>query len=187
MKILLCDSNEEMYNGVLGIDVVNSPVLCLHQAITMQPELIVVTMRNVQSKERMTQIELCSILKENKLSKEIPILVLLDECNKRVFELLQKAGVDYASTFDLTEELTGLNEFIKLEFDPEYQLSYQLKQICPKLNYSRIDSQRELTVCGAYLDRMVLGGNRLHDICLTKEHYNCPYYLNPRCIYDISD
>ncbi|EPR44188.1 hypothetical protein dsmv_1138 [Desulfococcus multivorans DSM 2059] len=48
------------------------------------------------------------------------------------------------------------------------------------LHYNKIESRHELTVCGAYLDRMILGGHRLGEVCQTEKHLSCEYYLNPR-------
>lgn len=68
-----------------------------------------------------------------------------------------------------------------ITLEPKDQVNLQLKRLCPYLHYSQIDSRNEMTVCGAYLDRMVLGGQRLHEICETQEHLQCEYSLNPRC------
>ena len=40
------------------------------------------------------------------------------------------------------------------------------------------DDQEELTVCGAYMNRMVLGGKRLHEVCETLNHLHCEYFIN---------
>ena len=68
-----------------------------------------------------------------------------------------------------------------ITLEPKDQVNLQLKRLFPYLHYSQIDSRNEMTVCGAYLDRMVLGGQRLHEICETQEHLQCEYSLNPRC------
>jgi len=39
-----------------------------------------------------------------------------------------------------------------------------------------------MTVCRAYGNRMVLGGERLHEICETSNHLHCDYFLNSRLI-----
>jgi hypothetical protein len=62
-------------------------------------------------------------------------------------------------------------------------LQRYLAVLCPFLHYSRIDSQREMTVCGAYLDRLVLGGRWLREVCETEDHLHCEYFLNPRLKY----
>jgi hypothetical protein len=62
---------------------------------------------------------------------------------------------------------------------PDDCLARHLAILCPFLYYREIDSQHEMTVCGAYLDRMVLGGRRLRELCQTEDHLHCEYFLNP--------
>jgi hypothetical protein len=66
------------------------------------------------------------------------------------------------------------------ELGPDDRLERHLPVLCSFLHYREIDAQHELTVCGAYRDRMVLGGFWLHEICETENHLHCEYYLNPR-------
>ena len=56
----------------------------------------------------------------------------------------------------------------------------QLAALCAYLHYDIIDARREMKVCGAYLDRMVLGGLWLSEVCQTEGHLQCEYFLNPR-------
>ena len=63
---------------------------------------------------------------------------------------------------------------------PDDRVERQLAGVCPYLHYNLIDPEHEMTVCGACLDRMVLGNGRLHDICETRHHLGCEYFLNPR-------
>jgi hypothetical protein len=53
---------------------------------------------------------------------------------------------------------------------PDDRLGRHLAVVCPYLHYSEIDFRHEMAVCGAYLDRMVLEGHRLHEICETESH-----------------
>jgi len=46
----------------------------------------------------------------------------------------------------------------------EDQVERQLAKLCPYLHYDALDACHEMTVCGAYLDRMVLGGQRLQKV-----------------------
>ena len=60
------------------------------------------------------------------------------------------------------------------------RMQRQLRTLCPYLHYEMIDAYREMTVCGAYLDRMVLGSRFLHEVCETENHLGCEYFRNPR-------
>ncbi len=51
---------------------------------------------------------------------------------------------------------------------------------CPFLKRRPINADEEMSVCGAYRDRLVLGGRRLREVCETDNHRYCEYFLNPR-------
>ncbi len=37
-----------------------------------------------------------------------------------------------------------------------------------------------MTVCGAYSDRLVLAGRRLHELCEAEAHTHCEYFLRSK-------
>lgn len=78
----------------------------------------------------------------------------------------------------------GLNQIKDLsgEKDQAVNLRGLLKKVCPAFNYIKIDDQHELIVCGAYMNRMALGGIRLHEVCETLNHLNCEYFVSPRIV-----
>ena len=93
---------------------------------------------------------------------------------------LNSAGVDFIKYIgDVRLDSTMIGKIIQ-ELGPGDQPGRILAMICPFIHYIKIDSIKELTVCGAYRNRMVLGGGRLHEICEKENHLHCEYYLNPK-------
>jgi len=44
------------------------------------------------------------------------------------------------------------------------------------LHYIGIGYENERLYCGAYVDRMVFGGRRLHEICENGDYIQCEYH-----------
>jgi len=180
-RLLLCD-----ITGNVGAfssseeERVLSPVTCLNRAVDLKPELIVVRIGRIPLREREAMVELSAALKRNSHTRKCPVLVLLHSKHRKLIEDLKQAKVDYLRYIDDTElDSIRMREIID-GLGPDDRLERHLAIICPFLNYSKIDFHHEMTMCGAYLNRMVLGGRRLHEICETEDHLHCEYYLNPR-------
>ncbi|MCF8090172.1 MAG: hypothetical protein K9K63_11290 [Desulfotignum sp.] len=183
MKFLVCDISGEMHGRIQESNavVVNNPVQCLNQAIIGHPNAVVVCFGNITLGERDALIELCRILQQNQYTRDIGTIALLYSKHRVVMEQIRDAGVEYVKFLARAGFLKDSINVTTIEPEPEDRVTFQLAILCPYLHYSQIDSRRELTVCGAYLDRMVLGGRRLQEICETQGHSHCEYYLNPRC------
>jgi len=180
VRYLLCDTSEQIKVKLEGGEWVRSPTRCLEKALDGKPATIVVHFRKMTIAERETFLELCVALKRNNRTGQTPLLALLDAKNRDLVEALERVGVDFVrfiggttlSSSRIIEIIDGLGT--------EDRVERQLTILCPNLHYDAIDASREMTVCGAYLDRMVLGGSWLHEVCETGEHLRCPYYLKPR-------
>jgi hypothetical protein len=183
MKFLVCDLSGKMDAGIQGFDgsIVTSPVQCLNQAIIDPPHAIVVRFGDMTFSERNALMELCSILKQNPYTRGIETIALLCSKHRMIMERLRDAGVEHVKFLAKDESSEVLIDITTFETGPKDQVNLQLEKVCPYLHYSQIDSRHEMTVCGAYLDRMVLGQNKRFQMCETPEHRHCEYYLNPRC------
>ena len=128
-------------------------------------------------RDREVLVELCAALKRN----EHIVLALLDSKHRQLVETLERVRVDFVR-FVGNVELTS-DQLLKVgaQLGPVDRPRSQLAALCPFLHYDPLDVQHELVTCGAYLDRMVLGGRRLRTICETENHLLCEYYLVPRC------
>ncbi|WP_024336502.1 hypothetical protein [Desulfotignum balticum] len=182
MKFLICDISRKMHAEIQEFDgsIVNSPVQCLNQAIIAPPHAIVVRFGDITLSERNALIELCSILKQNPYTRGIETIALLCSKHRMIMERLRDAGVEYVKFLAKDESSEVLIDITTFEPGPKDQVNFQLKNLCPYLHYSKIDSRHEMTVCGAYLNRMVLGENRRLEMCETQGHRHCEHYLNPR-------
>jgi hypothetical protein len=181
LRFLLCDSTGNV--GELSFpdeECVSSPIQCLDKAVDSNPELITVRFGRMPAGEKDTLVELATALKRNSHTRKCPVLALLHSKHRKLLEDLNQAGVEFAA---YVGEITLDSDQIRAIIDglgPDDRLERHLEVVCAFLHYSRIDPDHEMAVCGAYLDRMVLGGRWLHEICETEDHLQCEYYLNPR-------
>lgn len=180
-NILLCDTTWRI--GPVQTfceELAATPIQCLEKAVETIPALIVIRFGRLPIKERNALVELSAALKRNSHTRKCPILALLRSKHRKLLEDLVRAGVEFVRySGDIRLDSIQMEDIVE-GLGPNDRLARQLNNICPNLHYSGIDSRSEMTVCGAYLDRMVLGGDRLHEICETEEHLHCEYYLNPR-------
>jgi hypothetical protein len=157
-----------------------SPLRCLDRAVEKTPAIILVRFGNLSWRKQETLQELVAILKSNRHTRHIPVLALFNAKHRQLIAKLHQLGMDYGH---YVGEITLDGEQIRAIIEglgPDDSLARRLDLLCPFLHYSRIDDRREMTVCGAYLERMVLGGRRLHEICQTENHLRCEFYLHPR-------
>jgi len=159
---------------------VSSPIQCLDKTVDEAPELIIICFGQISIKEREALVELCAALKRNRHTRHYPVVAMISGKQRILLESLNRAGVDFVRYIgEMTLDSMQLRKFID-NLGSDDRLERHLTALCPFLHYSEIDSRHELTMCGAYLDRMILGGRWLHDICETQSHLHCEYYLNPR-------
>jgi len=181
LRFLLCD----LAGGIVdpsspGEEWVTSPIQCMDKAVDWKPNIIVVSFGQMPIRERDALVELSAALKRNSHTKQCPVLALLSSKHRKLIEDLKRAKVDYVRYIGDVRLYSTQVEAIIEGLGSADRTERRLKTVCPFLNYSQIDSRHELTVCGAYLDRMALGGRRLHEICEAEDHLACEYYRNPR-------
>ncbi|MEW6669428.1 MAG: hypothetical protein AB1512_29805 [Thermodesulfobacteriota bacterium] len=157
-----------------------SPIQCLDRAVDENPALVVVHFGPMPARERETLVELCVVLKRNRHTRKKPVLALLHGKHRGILEALARAGVDFVKT--IPEAPLSPAQVIKLirGLGTNDRVEQKLADLCPNLHYDSADAEHEITLCGAYLDRMVLGGRWLHEVCETENHLSCGYFLNPR-------
>jgi hypothetical protein len=180
IRYLLCDSSGRIEPELQGRESVCGPIQCLEKALDRKPATIVVHFREMPITERETFLELCAALKRSSRTGKTPVLALLHTKHRGLMDALERAGVDFARFIGETTLTSSLMIQIIDRLADDDRVERQLTILCPYLHYDAIDERREMTVCGAYLDRMVLEGSWLHGVCETGEHLRCPYYLKPR-------
>jgi hypothetical protein len=179
-QVLFCEGSGECSLTPTSGDVVSSPIACLAKALDGKPRIIVIHFAEPANGEREPLVELCGVLKRNSRTKRTPILALLHSRHRKLLEDLEQAGVEYVKYVGDTPLNSLLMNGLIGTPGPDDLLERQLARVCPYLHYSPIDSEREMVVCGAYLDRLVLGKKWLHMLCEHEAHLRCEYFLNPR-------
>ena len=180
LRYLLCDVSGRFEPKSVGEEWVRTPTQCLDRAVEGKPHIIVVCFGRMPILQRDSLVELCVVLKRNTRTRKAPLLALLHEKHRGLIEDLKHAGVDFVKF--VAEKPLRSSLMVKMidGLGTEDRVERQLTMLCPCLHYDAIDDCREITVCGAYLDRMVLGGKWLHEVCETEDHLTCKYFLNPR-------
>jgi hypothetical protein len=180
LRFLLCDMTGRVELSTPEGEWVANPIRCLDRAVDGNPAIILLRFGRMPRPESDALVELCVALKRNSHTKKTALLALLDAKHREMMEQLGRAGVDFVRFIGETP----LNSIRILEIidrlGPDDRLNRQLSVICPYLHYDPMDALRDLGLCGAYLDRLVLAGRRLREICETENHLRCEYYLNPR-------
>jgi hypothetical protein len=181
LRFLICDTTGNVGELLSPEEEwVLSPIQCLDKAIDEKPGIIVIRFSKMPIRERKALVELSAALKRNIHTQKCHVLALLHSKHRKLIEDLKQAKVDYVRYIgDAGLDSTRMRGIID-GLGTDDLIERHLAILCPFLNYSKIDSRREMTMCGAYLNRMVLGGYRLNEICETENHFHCEYYLNPR-------
>lgn len=165
-----------------GEERVQTTARCLERVVESDVRIVAIQFGSSSDTRRAILLEFVSILKNSVKTGDLTVVALVSARHRILLEALKRAGADFvfilpektANSFCICDVLDRLT--------PNNRPEHLLEEICPNLNYSAIDSQREISLCGAYRNRMVLGGSRLHNLCETTGHLGCEYYLNPRTI-----
>jgi hypothetical protein len=180
LRYLLCDKSGPSESRSAHGEMVRSPIQCLDKAVDERPGIIAVRFVELPIREREALVELCAALKRNSHTKKTPVTALLHAKHRKLMKDLERAGVDFVRFIGETDLSSTLMLEILDGLGPDDRIEGQLAVICPYLHYDPIDALHEMRVCGAYLDRMVLGGHWLHEVCETARHLQCEYFLHPR-------
>ena len=180
LRYLLCDISDRFEPQSAGEEWVRSTTQCLDRAVEGNPGIIVVRFGPMLIQQRDALVKLCVALKGNTQTRKSPLLALLHEKHRGLIEGLEHAGVDFVKFIAETRLSSSLMGEIIDGLSTDDRVERQLTRLCPYLHYDSLDAAHEMTVCGAYLDRMVLGGKWLHEVCETESHLTCKYFLNPR-------
>ncbi len=180
VRFLICESTGQSELTSREGEWIRSPLQCFDRAVDENPAIIAVRFGETVIAEREAQLELCRTLKRNSHTKEIPLLALLPARHRRLMEELARIGVDFVQFTGEAILSSSLMLDIIDALGPDDRVEHHLATLCPYLHYEIIGARHEMKVCGAYLDRMVLGGLWLSEVCETERHLQCEYFLNPR-------
>jgi len=168
------------WQGVAGLQVCTSPVSFLARAMEGGCGRLMVFLEWSTRQEKETLLELCAVLRTSPVTKDLVLGCILHERHREVLVALARAEVGWVSFLPADQPILPT-----LLMSPEggserwLRLKDVLPEICPHLNYLPVEGGREMCVCGAYRNRMVLGRTTLRDLCQAARHNNCPYFLEP--------
>jgi len=181
-SVLVCKGQDDHLEGNHpGITLVESPVACLDRATTGLFDHIVVVFNAEAGVGKEIFLELCRVLRRNSHSCGIPVTALLPSIHRQLLQELAESGVEYAfpGSSDNNLSLPILEDMLEKE-DPENYIDRMLDRICPFVNYKSLDQTRDMRVCGACNDCMVLGPQLLKNLCHMKGYSECRYFLRKK-------
>jgi len=181
-KILVCQFDEK--TEILksdGVTVTHSPVWCLNEATTKSYGLIILCFSARFIRARSGVVDLCRCLKSNSVTHKTPIFASIDHWHRVVALRLKEAGLDFMAVRQSQDRIDPVNISDRIGRNTiSIQIDQVMSRLCPFLNYSPLNGHSELIMCGAWHNRMVLGGKRLHEICEADSHHHCEYFKKPR-------
>ena len=159
---------------------VSSALHCLDKAVQGDFSAIAVLFWGDSLENRAENLDLISILKSNALTRERSVAAVCTRRNRALLEALLRAGADFVCVGH-DEEMTPVRIGAMLsEVGHGNRIEAQLSLVCPHVSYSAVDSSREIGLCGAYRNRLVLTPSRLRQSCEDQSHALCEYFRNPR-------
>jgi hypothetical protein len=173
---LVCDAfadGGELSGGGMWV---RSPLSCLEKAMETAPDMILIRFPGADDPAREAYLELCGILKRNGRTRNCRVAALVPDGNRTLLDGLYAAGVDHAAP----APGGGLDAGTVRDILGSLRADRWRDAPCPYLRSVAVDAGGTMTVCGAYLDRMVLGGRRLRELCETESHTGCECFQNPR-------
>lgn len=181
-KILVCqfDERTEIVKSD-RVTVTHSPVWCLNAATTKSYGLIILCFAARFISARSGIVDLCRCLKSHSLTHKTPIFASIDHWHRAVAEQLKEAGLDFMGVRQTQNRVNPAHVFDHIRRNAiSIQIDQVMSRLCPFLNFSPLNSHSELITCGAWHNRMVLGGKRLHEVCEADSHLHCEYFIKPR-------
>lgn len=161
--------------------IASNALTCMYEATSRDFGLIIICLAVNQVKLRQNMLELCHCLKTHKLTKSKPIVVSVDGLHREITAKLADAGVRYMDVRVPGASIDPDSLINRVQSNyPSVKIDRILHRLCPYIHYEPIDERSELTTCGAYGNRMVLGGQRRHEVCETEDHIYCDQFLCPR-------
>lgn len=154
----------------------DSPLDFMAKATMSRPTALVVFVEGDSLKERDAVLEFCAGLRGHPTTSGLPLVCVLHARHRRLLEQLSQAGVEkvafrsQAAPLPVGPGLRNLGE----------PLEKVLSQTCPYLQQLAVDRRKEMAYCGAYRNRLVLGRDRLLDVCENDAHRACSFFINPR-------
>lgn len=187
MKIIYCDiSFSELPASVGDTIYTQSPLTCLSLARIESPDYIFLRLPYSSYQKHAKILELCGCLRIEKETQSIPIAALVRYPHRRLIDSLRESRVEIiACTKEALLDHSEQVEFLKKQEQGE-RLTDCSDQICPYLHYESYNETEEITLCGAYKDRLVINNLRLLDVCTCTSYHSCEYYLQPRVKQELS-
>lgn len=176
-KLLLVDPA-----GVVGDaspeECVSGTMQCLERTADGGVTTVAVVAGSNEQAQRFALPDLVGMLKRSGRVRRVAAVV--PHRHRVLLESFRRNGADFIAVMNFARLDADLIGEAVMRLGAEDSPERQLALVCPFLNYRSIDARTELTVCGAYRNRMVLGPQRLRSCCETGAHSQCGQFLTPR-------
>lgn len=176
---------EEFAADSLEIRYTDSPLTCLSLAEVHRPEFIILRIPYGTLELNKKLFELCGCLRKDERTRAITLAALLSYPHRELIDALKDAGADYLSFYPGetpdSAALTGIIQGLSAQPEPDVFR----EAVCPYLDYEVFNTNQEITLCGAYLDHLVINPQRMQRFCSREQHRDCSYFLKPKKPHEI--
>jgi hypothetical protein len=175
--LLLGPKVQPLAPSSVGIVQVSSIVSYLSRAVAEDFDLLALCLFTRVHQERNALVELCGVLGTNVHTRRKPLLAVLPERHRGLLQRLEKVGVKFVMILEAGgDDLHHRLATLALPLNISLRIERLLFEICPFIHHLPINSCREIKLCGAYRNRLVLGPHRLAQTCEVPAHLTCEYF-----------
>ena len=163
--------------ALTGLETFVSPVSFLARAMEGNCRRLIVFFEWASPKEQAALLELCAVLRGSRKTSEIPLITVLPYRHRELLLQLQAANVEWVAFF--APESRSLWDLLSEPDDAKSCyccIQAVLRELCPHLNYAPAGAGKEMCVCGAYHNRMVLGRHRRNQFCENNGFARCQFF-----------
>lgn len=167
----------DQLKALIGMEVLPSPVSFLARAMSGNCSQLIVFIEWATRKEREALVELCAALRHNRITAKVPLICIMQDRHRELLSQLEAAGVKWVAF--IKPDNRALLSFLadsKNSTGNSRRLNTVLRELCPYLNYAPVKTDKEMCVCGAYRNRMVLGRDRRNQFCENGGFALCQFF-----------
>jgi len=176
-RVLFCTERLSRLNcdGTIVLEMTPDPLECLSSAMNKSYDKIIIDLFTLDPVRRSLLFDLCRELKNNALTRGMEVIAILAGQDRPGLDKLYRTGIDRAVPLPVKSRRPDTADLDLPKVIADARKTQDLRaQICPLIGY---EPGGGLASCGAHGNRLILGSDRLANMCCIKEHARCEFFL----------